>query len=282
MSRSENRDFNLFFTEKLRPSLDRIKGRSRAVLVKSAVIALGVFLLMFFVTYMFFSPHKELLGDYSITYWPLMIMLPATLAVICFSIMYILLLRDMVDELRGELIGRLAEFIDPGFVHVAKSPLSAEELRAGGFLETLGEPVSGGDLFRGRVGDAAVELAELEIKGAEALHGMYMTARFPRNFKTPAALFFGGGEGGGTWEQFPPDVAAEIERYRRHRLDALILLSCEGDRFRLAVLEKRPPAEKTMKILEGFDFGNSRQFCLDAAWGLDIVEKIQGDESLWA
>lgn len=188
------KDFSRFFNEKLRPVIDGLGPSRSGAMKRSLLIAAIAFVLFFVVVYVFFAPYGKMLGEYNITYWPLMVLLPATMAVISFSMAYILFLRSMVKVFRETLMSRLAEFIDPGIIHARDPSPDQSETASSLLFEGLGKPELGADRFRGRFDGAAVEIADLKIAGEGAnaglppLTGLFFTARFNRRFRTPGMI----------------------------------------------------------------------------------------------
>ena len=310
-------DFSRFFTEKLRPAIDGISARRRKALKTAVLAAGGVFLVMLVAVYLFFAPYGKMLGEYNISYWPLLLLLPATMAVIAFSIVYLLLLRSMFGEFRNTMVGRLAEFIDPGFIHQPGAPVSSDDLNASLLFGPVGKPASGNDLFRGRVGGFGAELAEIGVKGDDPLAGVFCSVRCGRRFKSFCVAF-------------PEDVqasvsgvtaAADAQGYSlsselvrreaalgmqalvpspdqaladvllspglaarladmRHSRDVRLFLSFRDDRLWIALLTRRARSGDD-RIFEGFDFAHSREFCLDAVFALDVLRWLQDRPEFW-
>ncbi len=114
--------------------------------------------------------------------------------VVGFSLVYILILRNAVKKFRAELIGHIAEFIDPGLVHERNRPIPAGEMEESLLFGRLAKPEGGPDHFRGRAGEAAVEFSDLQVRAVSgemksSLGGLYFVARYPRRFTMPLLSF---------------------------------------------------------------------------------------------
>ncbi len=185
----ENTDtFAHFFLEKLRPEIDKVNLGRKSALWRSLLVGAGTFILFFLIIYILLTPYYHLLADYEITYVPLMVLLPLTMAVIGFSLVYIMSLRSVVRNFRETMVSKFAQFIDPDMGHQPDTPFSEETLRQSLLFENLGTPEAGPDRFLGRRGIASYEAAELRLvetnKGRQ--EGIFYTAKFDRRF--PALL----------------------------------------------------------------------------------------------
>ena len=193
MTDSFDQDFIRFSRDRLLPLVDVVNARRRTGLVVSVATALALFGLFAFAVYLFLAPYQKLLGEYDITYWPLLVLAPASLAMIGFCLVYILYLRRVVGEFRESLVKRMAEFIDAGLVHESDRGIADKELRDSLFFAPSWRLTSGRDHFRGRAGVASVDFAELRAVspgegGGGPLAGMIFIARFPRNFRSFALV----------------------------------------------------------------------------------------------
>lgn len=195
-SGSLTRNFTIFSQEKLKSAVETVNARRKRGLYLSLGAGAAVFAVLAAGVYVFFAPYREIMGEHGISYWPLLFLAPASLALIAFCLVYILTLRSAVKEFRENLVSKMAEFIDPGIVHEAERPLPKEELE-GDLLSTLGgTPAGGTDLFRGRAAGAAVHFSDIRLKrGADAdgkpqmLTGLYFYAVMEKKFAMPLLVF---------------------------------------------------------------------------------------------
>jgi hypothetical protein len=195
MSASITRSFAEFSKRELQSAVVTVNARRKRGLYFSLLVGFGVFLVLAGAVYLFFSPYAELMGKHGISYWPLLFLAPASLALIGFSLVYILTLRSAVREFRESLIGKMAEYIDASIVHDPGKTIPEEELQ-GELLATLGgRALPGTDQFRGRVPGAAAHFSDLRLKrkGAdgkdEMLTGLYFYATMDRSFALPIMVF---------------------------------------------------------------------------------------------
>lgn len=196
-------DFAKFVQERVRPAIDKIAERKRSGLVASIGIGAAVFVVFSALSYFILAPYKELLGEKATSYWPLMIVAPAALAMLSFTIAYILSLRNTVTDFRETLITRMAEFIDPSLVRQNSKEFGAAAPADSLLFTTLGEPVSGRDRFLGHSGAASVEFRDIHIprekdqkaapsgdgENKPGLTGIFMKAVYPNAFREPLFVF---------------------------------------------------------------------------------------------
>lgn len=183
------REFSRFSQDKLRPAVDVVAERKRSGFLYALGVAVIVFLVFAGASYFMISPYRQLMGEHGIVYWPLLLLVPASLAVIGFSLAYILSLRNTVKEFRKTLVGRMAEFIDPGLVHESGRPFTESEFASSLLFPAQGKAISCKDHFRGRAGAAAVDIGDIVVKREEngkapALIGLFFTTRYADNFRT--------------------------------------------------------------------------------------------------
>lgn len=315
------RDFAAFFSERVRPVVDDLAVRRRRTLKTSAIAAGVVFVVFFIATYLFFAPYNRMLDEYKITYWPLLALLPFTMAVLSFAMAYILSLRTMVRDFRQTLMDRLAEFISPGLVHAVAAQDARRDV-ADGIPGGLGAVEAGNDLFRGRTADGtAVEVREIRqpaaADGGTGKRGVVCAARFGRRFRDfllalPASdsLSLSGvaeklTEAGfrlplelvrvapfDDWQMAVLSGGEETARAllspeARERLAALCRERGLVARFSFRkatlwiALLSETAGGETGSPLDGFDFANSREFCQDAGICLDLAREIAGQPALW-
>lgn len=195
MADAFSQDFAQFTRDKVRPAIDAIAKRKRSGLLVALGVGLTVFIVFACVVYFIMLPYQKMMGDHQISYWPLMILAPASLALIAFTLVYILSLRNTVKEFRESLIKGMTEFIDPGLVHEAGRGLEPRQLEESGFFAGPEKPVVGGDRFRGRSGEAAVEFCDVHVplggdgKPAASLTGIFLKAVYPKEFREPLFVF---------------------------------------------------------------------------------------------
>lgn len=187
-----NADFTQFVQERIRPAIDAIAVRKRSGLFFSLAIAAVVFVVLAIAVHFILLPYRELLGARSINPWPVMLLTPAALAMLSFSVAYILSLRRTVAEFRETIIRRMAAFIDPSLTRQrAKREGGQAEPDASPLFSGMGRPVSGTDRFLGHSGEASVEFHDIHIPqekvadNQESLTGIFMKAVYPRAFRDP-------------------------------------------------------------------------------------------------
>ncbi len=324
MNNHEGKDpFSVFFLEKLHPEIERINRSRRSAVVRSLLSGGGVFIIFFVALLLFLMPYYQMLIEYEIPHLPLMILLPLTMGVICFGIVYIFSLRSVVRNFRGTLVGKFAEFIDPGLSHKPDSPVPVERLRQSLLFENLGVPSAIPDRLVGRRGNASCVITEVRIKESAGgmLEGVYFTSTFDR--RLPALLVILTAtcpinlEGmsdrlrAANISDADKLVSLEVPGYplrlitRPHDQEAASkllaavftpglvtychqrkldpYLSCIGDTLTVMLLGKIDPAEgeKRLAIFDTFNFERCREFCLDAAMGLNVSDELARNLALW-
>lgn len=195
MAEAFNQEFARFTRDKVRPAVEAIGKRKRSGLLIALGMALMVFVIFASAVYFIMLPYQKLMGDHQISYWPLLVLAPASLGMIVFTLVYILSLRNTVRAFRESLINGMTEFIDPGLVHETGRGVEPDYLEESGLFSGIGKPVSGGDRFRGRAGEAAVEFCDVHIplgsdkKNPAGLTGIFMKAVYPKEFREPLFVF---------------------------------------------------------------------------------------------
>lgn len=319
MNDSQTQNFARFSQEKLRPVIDSVTAGKRSSLLFSLLAAAGLFAIFLAAMYFFLSPYRKIMGESGIPHWPLLLLIPTAIAVVGFSIVYILCLRRVVGDFRTAVIARLAEFIDPGLVHEANRPIADTDL-SDSLLFAAGEKVrSGPDYFRGRIGGAAVGIGDIVVERAagqerEVWAGLFLSARFPQSFRSAALVFpsepalkaeeagaalAAPGEdgfqarianedlqivekiGSPPIEElvFSPAVRDELRRMR-DRNGSQLRLSCRGDKLTLTLLAKEKAAGGE-SLFTNFDINAIHRFCSDAKVGLAVVREAEGNTALW-
>lgn len=186
-----SREFNHFFNEKLRPVIDAVALRRRRAFLFSLVVALVCFGVFALVLHIYLAPKFEMLKTHNITFWPLFLLLPATLALLVFSVTYIFALRNVVAEFKASMFGRMAEFIHPNMIYERGQGIPGAEMTASLLFEGLGIPVASPDRFRGGLGSARVEFAPVRVErpegngGTRVLSGIYYSVSYGGTFKSP-------------------------------------------------------------------------------------------------
>lgn len=279
-------EFNRFFLERLRPEVETVEARKKSAVRRSLVAGAIVFLLFAGLAYHFTRPYYDTLGVHDFTVWPLLLLLPAAMGVIGFSITYIMSLRSAVGEFRTALIKRLAEFVDPGVVYEGGRAMEAGEFAASRFFGEAGKVESGKDHFRGRDGAARYEFAEIRWepsagaggvgkgKRGKTLTGIFYSARFDRRFRGDLLILPDADP------ESPGSVLAGALLAGRNRPGIRLFLSERGDKLAVALLgEEAGP--NSPALLDGFDFGNCREFCRDARLCLEIARALERDAAVW-
>lgn len=308
------RDFSAFTRDRIKPVVDGVMARKRRSLFTSLAAAAGTFLLCAVGVYIFLIPYRQLMQDHNVTYWPLLIFAPLSLAMVIFCLVYILSLRGAVSQFRTALIDRMAEFIHPGLVHDAGRELSREERALAPLSLVDGEPVAGSDQFRGQIDGVAVRLHDLRCLGGSggeggkknARSGLYFHASFARPFAAPVVmlpenagttppvgeltcfddaahgrrLFAPAGDGDFARRLLSGEILDCLESLRRQRGTELFL-ACDGNVLRMALLTRTGRRELPGGF-DGFDFGHCREFCLDAALCLAVSRDLAGRADVWA
>ncbi len=302
------REFDQFFLDRLRPAVETVQARKKSALKYAIIAGVGFFLAFFGMAYLYTAPYLGTLEQREFSVWPLLLLLPATMGVIAFSMAYILLLRSAVADFRASLVERLAEFIDPGMVYEGNRRMEEAELAESG-LFGRGRVRSGADYFRGRDGPARYALCEVRWEqpaaadpagaagnGGETgeggkpegnkgdgggkrgkgriLTGIFYSARFDRPFRAEASIVIDADSG------WPEGLMAGRLLPSGNRRDVRLSLSRKGDRLFLALLgENAGPGAPA--LLDDFDIGNCREFCRDAGFCLELARTMERDATLW-
>lgn len=283
------REFNLFFLDRVRPIVDSVTVRKNRILRRSILAGLIVFVIFGCGVYYYAKPYLETAETHGLTFWPLFILLPASMGVIGFSMVYLLGLRTVVADFRESLLKCLAEFIDPTAIYETGRSISGAELTAERLLDGLARPVCGRDRFRGGKGSVRYEISDLRAelagdsgpnaggkKKKTVLIGVFYRAWFARCFRDGVLIVPGFGEAGALPH---PELAAKLAEAKR-RLGAELYLSREGERLSIALLGENTHPDGQAS-LDGFDFGNMREFCRGARLCLDISRAMERDPTLW-
>ncbi len=194
MDEQLSRAFAIFLRDKLQPAVQEVNGRKRSVLHTSLVVGAGLFALLAVGVYYIMAPYRKLMQDHSLSYWPMFLLVPLAVAMIGFSLTYIIGLKSLVSDFRGVLVRRLAEYVDPGLVYEEHRPLSDDVIRDGLIFANF-QAQSGSDCFRGRIGSGTAELVPIQVQvkqagkeGGTLRHGVFLNAKMARSFPAPALV----------------------------------------------------------------------------------------------
>lgn len=302
-------EYSRFAKEKLRPAVEDISRQKRAGIVRGAVVGVLCFLLGMGGVYLFLKPYRGIIDDTDVSMWPLMIMAPAAMGVLVFSLVFVLSLRKTVDKFRGNLVASMAEFIDPGLVAELGHPITRDAVMASHLFSDDADVKIGNERFRGRAGDAAVEFADIWLKeNGMARRGLFFIARTESSFPYPhfvypshtdvsrsrleAALVKEGYPlPGGLvridrdhWQFLVPsgeeeEAHAMYSREFAARLNAVhdanggeLYLSRRDTLLNIALLSPGTGKEG-VSVFESFDFDGCREFCRDAKLAMSIARR---------
>lgn len=310
--------FVRFFAQKLHPAINRVGEHRRAALKKSLFIAACVFLVFLAGVYAFFAPYNEILGEHKISYWPLLILLPATMSVIAFSLVYILSLRTLVGDFRNALMERMAEYIDVGVTHASGKAFAASDIADSLLFEEGSRTLPGQDRFRGQAGSARIEFTELRVLGKDRdLDGVFSVAHFDKRFSSlmlvlphaanvdmdalatrlratgfahePKFVRLDNPVAGtqvlalaGGREGGRVKLSRELEEmlaFNRERRGVELYLSFRNDTLWAALLAPREKSDRG-GVCDGFDLVRCREFCIDAALCLQLARELDADVDL--
>ena len=312
------REFNAFFSDKLQPVIELVSTRKRQALWKAGAVAAVAFLVFLGVITYAFSPYAETLNGHGIPYWPLLFMLPATMAVIGFSITYILTLRGLVALFRSTLMRLLAEFIDKGTVYEPEKTAENQERLTGPVFSGFANATPGPDRFRGRYDgfgyDFFVVTAKtkhsdsdkktfltgivfnVEYEGKFPVFALYLPASVPASLGRLAEsldqttsshselvrvddvnsglqIVSRPSEQDAAKALLPPALAHAIAGLGGNSAFSFIM-SFLGNTMQVALLIKRDRLEAG-NMLDGFDFGNCREFCRSARFCLTLGKNME-------
>ncbi|MCC8167488.1 MAG: DUF3137 domain-containing protein [Planctomycetes bacterium] len=185
-------DFAHFVHEKLRPAAETVTAKKRSTMFFSLAMAGAVFLVCGAIMYFMMAPYRQMLGEYNITHWPLMIIAPLAMAMIGFCVVYIVGLRRIVGEFRTTLVSRMAEYIDPILVYEANRKVAASAVQDSLVFPKTVTAKPGNDYFRGRIEDSPIELGTIQAapteKGGTTRNGVILLASLPKRFKEPLVI----------------------------------------------------------------------------------------------
>lgn len=305
-------EYSRFARERLRPVVTEIASRKRSGLLLGLGAGAACFLLGAGAVYLLLAPYRDIMGNTGVSFWPLMLMAPAALGILAFSLVFVLSLRKTVVDFRRALVGGVAEFIDPGLVVEGVTPLSRNRVMASHFFADDQKVTIGGERFRGRSGDAAVEFADILVENGGAAagkgRGLFFTAHYDRPFPHPFFIFpagvdlsrsgletalaqdgykVAGGlvrvERGGRQFLVPAGeeetAGAYLSRESLKQLDEVraanggeLYLAGRDNDMYLALLSLGGE-EGGVGIFEGFDFDGCREFCRDAKVAMSLAKK---------
>ncbi len=194
MDEQFSRNFTAFLKERLRPAVQEVNQKKRSILLTALVVGLGLFVVFAVGIYFFMAPYRKMMQDYSITYWPMLLLAPLAVGMVGFSLTYIIGLKSLVTGFREVFVNRLAEHIDPGLVHENNHPVPDDTIRDS-LLFTNFQTRSGSDCFRGRIGPAVVEMVPIQVNvkrtdgnGDAVRHGVFLNAKMARPFPAPVMV----------------------------------------------------------------------------------------------
>lgn len=187
-------DFQRLFAAKLKPEAEQIAGRRKKAFLK-ALLAGGLgFAVFALVGSLYLAPSLSLLESGFRALWPLMLLLPLSIAIVIVSFTYILLLRSVVNDFKCAIISRIAEFVDPAIVYDSKESIPERTFKRSLLFEnTRYNRYSGEDYFRGAVGRTRFEFSELKVEEVRrtqdgkarynVFSGIFFVAEFNKKFK---------------------------------------------------------------------------------------------------
>lgn len=312
MNDAFRQEFVMFAKEKLQPAVSGISGQKRSGIIRGLIAGGVCFLIGAAVAYAFLAPYRDAIQRGNIMIWPMVVLAPAALAVLVFSLVFVLSLRKTVVNFRNTLMDGLAGFINSGIACNSDSPLMKNVLEASHLFIGKQDLAIGTERFSGRVGDATVEFSEVAIKenssDNSSLSGLFMVARYDRAFPylfyvfpEKAAVSISGlqeaatRDGGAVSDglvrvergarQFILPASAEKDagnldsRELAKKLDeekringGELYLSARDNVMYLAILSPREGNNK-VGIFEGFDIGRCQEFCRDARLALGVARK---------
>lgn len=188
-------DFGRFVRERLNPVVETVGMRRRSGLLMALGVAAVAFALFAAGVYLAMRPYSAFMSEHGVPGWPLLFLAPLSLAAIVFSLVYILSLRGLLGGIRRELFERMAEFIEPGMICDASSPMTAAEVDRSLLFADRGKPVAVKERFRGRMGEAEVGFCGMRVVsdgkdgGGTALSGLLLKAGYGKRFKAPLFIF---------------------------------------------------------------------------------------------
>lgn len=304
-----SQEYARFARERLRPAVTAIAARKRSGIVRGVAAGLVFFLLGGVVVYVLLAPYREIMKNNSAAFWPLLLLAPAALGILVFSLVSVLSLRKTVVDFRNALIGGMAEFIDSGLVYESDNPLSQDKVKASNLFSGDKKVMIGSERFRGRSGDASAEFADIRVEnGGPARRGIFFAAHYERAFPHPFFIFPSGTEvsrsgleealersgyavsgglvrveRGGRQFLVPAgeeetagqilsrELLAKLDEVRAANGGELYLAGRDNDMF-LALLS--PSGDKeNVGLFEGFDFDGCREFCRDAKLAMALARK---------
>ena len=283
---SFEQELSRFFLERLQPEVLAVQARKRVALIRSIAVGFIIFPLFAGLMHYFTSPHYEMMGQHGITFWPLLLLLPASMGVIGFSLTYIQSLRLAVEAFRTALMGRLAEFIDPGAACDSGKTMADGEFADSRFFGDSGKIRGGKELFCGRSGSARYEFCEIRWeqmiedgrektgKNGKVLKGIFFTARFDRRFREAMLIL----PGAALKSPIPVLTEALLARHSRPGLN--LFLSKKDDKLVLALLGEDAESGGA-ELFDKFNFSSCRDFCREARLCIEIARVLACDATLW-
>lgn len=196
MNDAFKQEFLTFTKTKLHPAVAGIAGKKRAGLRLGLIAAVVCFLVAAIASYAFLAPYRDVMKQSNIMVWPLIFLAPTALAILVFSLVFVLNLRKTVTEFRNTMMDCLARFIDAGIECDSDSPLTQDQIAASRLFGEGQNVTIGPERFRGRIGDAHIEFVEIGVTDAQGKEkadtvktGLYMTAHYERPFPYPFFIY---------------------------------------------------------------------------------------------
>ena len=188
--------FAAFVARVMKPEADRVMAQKRTSLVHALLAGFVAFAVTFVALYFASRPYLPSMSTYGISAWPILILLPATMAVIAASVTYLLSLRAAVKIFTDTVMGGLGEHIDPGIVHTSGRRISSAEMRESLLVGEEPAISSSGEHFRGRSGAATFEFCDTGFearapgaKDATRFSGLFFAAVLDKRFAAPLLSF---------------------------------------------------------------------------------------------
>lgn len=307
-------EFNRFLADHLRPSLSHLAARRRRALLVSLAVAAVALVALVVACYMFMRTVVDAMGDSGGAFWPVVFLPPIAMAGITFSVCYILMLRRVVQDFQARLMEHAAEFLGGGILRAQGTKIDPD-LLAGSLFFAPGDGLRTGERFASG-GETQIELTDLRVAGKPNRHGLFFSARFPKDFAvlivsrpedgtadlermTNVARVRGADIGGGLeWcvasngFRFAAeaekcgtaaailtlgDLGVLVDQCGAANVD--LYISCVGRRLNIAALRPADPLDAGM--LDSLDLGVCRWFCLMAKKCLGTVEKLKANDAVW-
>lgn len=187
-------DFRRFFAITLKPEAERVTARRKKAFLQALAAGALAFALFAAAAYFYLAPYFSLPSASLGNLWPLMLLLPLSIAILTASTVYILILRAVVADFKRTVVSRIAEFVDPAIVYDPGRSIPEETFRRSLLFENKNyNRFAGEDYFRGAVGRTRFEFSELKVEDVrqtrdgetryEVFGGIFFVAGFNKKFK---------------------------------------------------------------------------------------------------